>query len=612
VEAKVNRKTRVCVLCVVLCLALSLWAADQPQVNPKRLQDHVNYLAGPKMRGRGTGSKELEKAGQYIADHFKKAGLEPGARNSYFQPFPVTVGGQLGKQNRLEVVRGAERDILRAGSDYIPLNFSDSGQASVPVVFAGYGISSQEHNYDDYAGLDVKDKAVIVLQHEPQEENEKSVFAGTQLTTHAGIVSKAINARLHGARVMILVNDPVPHAGQEDVLTRFGSLSGPDNADMLLIHARRTVVEKWIAPGGKTLADLQKAIDERLQPQSAALAGVTLNLNVDVRRITATTRNVVAVLRGSDPALAAEAVVIGAHYDHLGTGNSSSMDPKAVGQVHPGADDNASGTAALLEVASTLTAVSPKPRRSIVFIAFSAEELGLRGSAHFTKSPTWPLEKITAMINLDMVGRPRDNKLYVGGIGTSPAFKEILDRANNTGLQLSASSQGGYGSSDHQSFYVKNIPVLFFFSGLHADYHKPSDTPERIQNADHAKVAALALRTALELAALDQRPQFVRVAEPQRPVGGGGGGYGAYFGSIPDMGEEVNGVKFADVRDGSPAAQAGLKAGDILVNFAGKEIKNLYDFTYALQAHKPGEEVNVTVLRGSERVTVKVKLGQRR
>jgi len=609
----VNRKTRFSVLCVALCLALSLWAADQPLVNAKRLQEHVNYLAGPKMRGRGTGTKELERAGRYIADHFKKAGLEPGAGKSYFQAFPVTVGAELGKQNRAEVVRGAQREVLRAGQEYIPLTFSNSGEASVPVVFAGYGISSQEHNYDDYAGLDAQGKAVIVLRHEPQEEDEKSIFAGKQLTTHSDIISKAINARLHGARAMILVNDPVPHATEEDLLIKFGSQQGPTDENLLLIHAKRDIVDKWLAASGKTLVQLQKAIDEKPAPQSFAVPDVTLHLQVNVRRINASTRNVIGILRGSDPKLAGEAIVIGAHYDHLGLGNSnSSMDKQSVGKIHAGADDNASGTAALLELASTLAPLRAKLRRSVIFIAFSAEELGLNGSSYYTKNPTWPLEKTAAMINLDMVGRPRDNKLYVGGIGTSPIFKEILDRANTVGLQLSASSQGGYGSSDHQSFYVKNVPVLFFFSGLHADYHKPTDTPDRIHNADHARVVELALHTAQELAARDDRPLFVRVQEPQPQMGGGGGGYGAYFGSIPDMGEEVNGVKFADVRDASPAALAGLKAGDVLVEFAGKEIKNLYDFTYALRAHKPGDEVSVTVLRGAERITVKVKLAQRR
>ena len=605
-----NRTIRCRTLLLVLVAALGLTAAQTPSISPERLQRHINFLASPALKGRGTGTPELNRAAQYIARQFRKAGLEPAGGKSYFQKFRVTVGAELGKRNRAEFARAGAGAALRLAQDYIPLNFSDSGEAGVPVVFAGYGITAPEYHYDDYAHLEVNGKAVIVLRHEPQEDDPKSVFEGRELTQHAQIVNKAINARNHGARAMILVNDPVPHPNEEDSLVKFGSLIGPENAGLLLVQVKAAVVEGWLVNSGKTLAALQKAIDEKLEPQSLALDGGTLQLGVDIRRITAPTQNVVGVVRGSDPKLSEEAIVIGAHFDHLGLGERNSLAPSQAGQVHPGADDNASGTAAIIELASALSARRRDLRRSVVFIAFSGEELGLLGSAYYTKNPLWPLERTVAMLNLDMVGRPRENKLYVGGVGTSPAFKQILEQSNRTGLQLSY-SLSGYGSSDHTSFYVKNVPVLFFFSGLHLDYHKPSDTPDRIQVRDEARVADLALRTTLALGALDQRPQFVRVQEP-RPAVGGGGGYGAYFGSIPDMGEEVVGVKFADVRDASPAWKAGLRGGDILVEFAGKEIKNLYDFTYALRTHKPGETVSVTVLRGNQRLTVDVKLEQRK
>jgi Zn-dependent M28 family amino/carboxypeptidase len=330
-----------------------------------------------------------------------------------------------------------------------------------------------------------------------------------------------------------------------------------------------------------------------------------------VKRVRAQTQNVVGILRGSDPKLAAEAVVIGAHYDHLGLGGQGSLAPSQTGTPHLGADDNASGTSVLLELARTLTERRKELNRSVVFLAFSGEELGLLGSAHYTKNPLWPLEKTAVMMNLDMIGRPKDGKLTIGGMGTSPIFKEVIEAANKTANLKLSFQQSGYGSSDHSSFYVKDLPVLFFFSGLHADYHKPSDSAEKILYADAARVGELALGTAMTLANRDEKPQFVKVQE-ERPVGGGGGGYGAYFGSIPDMGEEVVGVKFADVREGSPAAKAGLKGGDVLIEFAGKPIKNLYDFTYALRAHRPGETVEVTVLRGQEKLTVPVKLEQRR
>ena len=627
-EAKVRRglvlkKWQLGLAVVALGLAAALgWAQSQPaagQAGPAiaaaKVQEHVNYLANPAMKGRGTGTTELDKAARYIADQFKKDGLEPGAGKTYFQKFTVTVGAKLGPKNDLEMTRKPEGEVgktegLRVGVDYVPLNFSDSGEAGMGLVFAGYGITADEYKYDDYLHLDVKDKAVIVLRNEPQKDDEKSVFDGRQPTQYSQIVWKAINARNHGAKLMILVND-TPGPGEEDTLIKFGSLTGPENAGLLLIQAKRDVVDAWLKPSGKTLADLQRVIDDKLQAQSFYIPDATLTLTVDVKKITAPTQNVVGVIRGSDPKLAEEAIVIGAHYDHLGLGERNSLAPSQAGKVHAGADDNASGTAALLELASELAKRRRDLRRSVVFLAFSGEELGLLGSAWYTKSPAWPLEKTAAMINLDMVGRPRDGKLYVGGVGTSPTFRAIVEQANRTGLQL-AFQESGYGSSDHTSFYVKNVPVLFFFSGLHADYHKPSDTPEKIHSTDLARVADLAMGTALTLAAAPEKPQFVRVQEARPVTGGGGGGYGAYFGSIPDMGEEVQGVKFADVRDGSPAAKAGLKAGDVLVEFAGKEIKNLYDFTYALRAHRPGETVAVVVVRGGERITVHVALEVRK
>jgi len=480
------------------------------------------------------------------------------------------------------------------------------------VVFAGFGITAPEYHYDDYAHLEAKDKAVIVLRNEPQKDDEKSIFDGRQPTQHSALINKAINARNHGARVMILVNDApsaLPGAPpEEDRLMPFDSLSGPQNPGILLLEVKRSVVDGWLKPAGKSLEALQKPIDERLEPQSFALEGVALELRVDVKHLHARTQNVAGVVRGRDPQLASEAVVIGAHYDHLGLGRHDVLDPGAAGQVHPGADDNASGTAAVMELARAIAARRDDLKRSVIFLTFSGEELGLLGSAYYTAHPLWPLDKTVAMLNLDMVGRVRDGKLYVGGVGTSPAFPKLLEAANTTGLHLE-SSRSGYGASDHTSFYVSDVPVLFFFSGLHPDYHRATDTPDKIAAGEEARVGDLVLKAAMALASGEPRPQFTRVQEP-RPVGatGGGGGYGAYFGSIPDMGTEVEGVKFADVRDGSPAAKAGLRRGDVLVEFAGTPIKNLYDFTYQLRAHRPGEEVRVAVLRDGQRIEATVKL----
>jgi hypothetical protein len=320
--------------------------------------------------------------------------------------------------------------------------------------------------------------------------------------------------------------------------------------------------------------------------------------------------NVLAYLPGKTD----EYVIIGAHYDHLGRGNFDSLAPSQIGQIHPGADDNASGTAGVLELARVLAPQKGQLRRGILFASFAGEELGLLGSAAWAKEPTRPLEKAVAMLNMDMIGRIKDQKVYIGGVGTGSTLKAAVEQAQKeekSGFKIEY-SPGGYSSSDHTSFVAKKIPVLFFFSGLHADYHKPSDTWEKINPESAARLLEVVAATGEQLADADERPAFIVVAEDKPAGGSGGGGYGPYFGSIPDFGQVETGVRFSDVKPGSPAAKAGLKAGDILVQFGDKPIKNLYDFTDALRRSKVGDVVEVKVLRDGQPVTAPVKLEQRK
>jgi hypothetical protein len=291
------------------------------------------------------------------------------------------------------------------------------------------------------------------------------------------------------------------------------------------------------------------------------------------------------------------------------------MAPSLAGTVHPGADDNASGAAGVLALARWFAA-RPKPKRGVLFLAFAGEELGLLGSSYYVNHPTFPMEKAVAMINMDMIGRIRDGKVFIGGAGTGSTLKPMLeDVTPKYDLKPEFSDAAGYGSSDHTSFTAKQVPVLFFFSGLHSDYHKPSDTWDKIDAPATSRLLALIGEVGTRLADSGERPQFVRVKEPtgaQALAGSASGsGYGAYFGSIPDFGQTAKGVKFADVREGSPAGKAGLKGGDVLVQFAGKPIDNLYDLTYALRAHKPGDQVLVKVLRDGKEMEVAVTLEKR-
>jgi hypothetical protein len=604
----------------VWILSLAVQGAPPPttgtaDIDPNRYLEHIKYLASPQMRGRATGSPELERAADYIAAQFRAIGLRPVGGKSYFQAFQVTTNAKLGHANHFEYTERGKTVPLRTEEDFVPFNFSARGKLSGGVVFVGYGITAPEYNYDDYAGLDVHDKLVLVLRHEPQEFDEKSVFAGKIYTEHAQFYSKAVNAKMHGALGVILINDVFNHRTESDQLEKFGRTVGPNDAGIPFVEIKAETAARWIADAGKNLEDIGAAIDRDLKPRSFALPeSLYVRENVDIERVVKTVHNVAGYLPGETD----EYVIVGAHYDHLGLGEQFSMAPSLAGTtVHPGADDNASGTAGVIELARWFTG-QPKQKRGMLFLTFAGEELGLLGSSFYVNHPELPIDKAVAMINLDMIGRVHEGKVYVGGVGTGSNLKATLEPIlAHYPVHVDYSDSTGYGSSDHTSFTTKQMPVLFFFSGLHGDYHKPSDTWDKIDAPDAAKLLDLIAEVGNTLREEAERPLFVRVKEPENPhagmaVGSSQSGYGPEFGSVPDFTEIPHGVRFADIREGTPAAQAGLKAGDILVEFDGKPIGNLYDFTYALRSKKPGDRVTVTVLRGTETVTASVLLRERK
>jgi aminopeptidase YwaD len=568
---------------------------------------HVSYLASPEMKGRASGSPELDRAADYIAQQFRLAGLRAaGESNTYFQNFELTTGATFGEKNELQL----NGTTLKSKEEFVPIVFSNTAQVEGPVVFVGYGMTAPEMHWDDYRGIDAKDKIVVVFRHEPQELDPKSLFAGTEFTVHASFINKAINARQHGAKGIIFITDPNNHPA-DDVSTATRQL---ENGDMGIpaVHAGRVPVMKMFTDAGKDLAAIQKKIDTDLESQSFELPNTRARIATEVVRTRRTVRNVVGAIPGTDPILKDEWVIVGAHYDHLGLGDRSSLAPSQVGQVHHGADDNASGTSGVLELARVAAKNKGQWKRSVLFMTFAGEELGLLGSAHFANNPTIPLKNANGMINMDMIGRLNNDRLFVGGVGTSPGYQPWLEEFNKSlGLKLDY-SDSGYGASDHTSFNAKKIPVLFFFSGLHTDYHKPSDTADKINAGGAVKVLSLVYMMLEKMASDAPRLEYVEVRPPQQPAGGGGGGYGTYFGSVPDFRDDLKGVLFADVQNNSPAGKAGLKAGDLMVEFDGKPIQNLYDFTYALRSKKPGDVVVVVVKRNGQDVKANVTLEARR
>ena len=578
----------------------------------------VKALTAPEMEGRGDGTRGLTKAEKLIVERYKQLKLEPAGTKGYLQAFPVAIGKRLRAGNRILEEKGPGGNsltgrVLKVGEDYIPLSFSGSGDAHGEVVFGGYGITAPETSYDDYQGLDAKGKIVLVLRNEPPAISTKAAHGGK--TRHAELVTKAINAKNHGAAALILVNG-IPGKGEEDLLIKFGDVEGPEDVGIPCVQVKNSVAESWLPAGGKSLAELQNELDAAAQNGNGAAAGEgkalgTLLIEVKVDTIRASVNNAMAYLPGKTD----EYVIVGAHYDHLGRGGAHSLAPSQTGTIHPGADDNASGTAGVLELARIFASHKGELRRGVLFMNFAGEELGLLGSAAWVNAPTKPLDKAVAMVNMDMIGRIKDEKVFVGGVGTGTRLKAMLDQARlGTKFEIEP-SESGYSSSDHTSFVTKKIPVLFFFSGLHSDYHKPSDTWEKINAEAAARLLDLVERVDLDLANAVERPQFIAVAENPHAGGAassGGGGYGPYFGSIPDFGENKDGVKFSDVRPGSPAAKAGLQAGDVLTQFGDKAIHNLYDFTDALRRSKVGDVVEVTVLREGKPMKVSVTLEQRK
>jgi aminopeptidase YwaD len=582
------------------------------------LVSEVAVLASPQMEGRASGSPGAARAAELIANEFRKAGLVPGGEGGgYLQPFDLIANVRAGKTTRLSVtIPGApprESRIDFIGADFNPFSFSEDGEMEAELVFVGYGITAPELGYDDYAGIDVKGKAVLALTHEPRERDQQGPFSAAGAFHYATNRYKAVNAREHGAAAIFLMYDPNNHGEERESVYSLTGASSPGSG-IVAISLKRRVAEALLRRTGFTPSRLQQEIDERLAPKSFLVPEAKIKAKVALIRERGTTANVIGILPGRDPVLKEEAVVIGAHYDHLGLGGENSLAPDAFNIVHLGADDNASGIAALMALARAFVAAGGA-RRTLIFVAFSGKEVGLLGSYHYVKHPPVPIERTVAMINLDSVGRLRDQRLYVQGVGSGEGLGKIVKQASRgLGLELTLRDDG-LRPSDHTAFYAEERPVLHFFTGPHLDYHRPSDTVDKINAEGLRVVTTVAYRTAAAIADRPAPIAYLRTRGSPPSEGGGerAGGYGPYFGSIPDLSEsKVPGVLLGGVRPGSPAEQAGLKAGDIIVNFAGVTVKNLEDLTFALKTKRPGDLVEVIFLRAGKTQQAQATLQQRK
>jgi hypothetical protein len=539
--------------------------------------------------------------------------------DSYFQPFQFDAGVKLLPERnalRLDFSEPSKTPadaasglpiVLKVDEHFRPLPFSDSGSAEGEVVFAGYGLSVPGEGaarYNSYDGLDVKDKIVLLLRYVPEGVDAARRAA---LNRYAGLRYKVMMARERGAKAVLVVSGPnSPQAGELLPLTGDGTLAG---SGVLAASISGEVADALLAPSGKKLKDLQTGLDTE-NPHAEGgfvLPKVKVSMELGIEHIKKEDRNVIAAL---PPVGTDEYIVIGAHYDHLGMGGGSSLARSGEeAKIHPGADDNASGVALVMELAASLAADAAKQpaksRRGIIFALWSGEEIGLLGSAAFAEKPPVPIGKIAAYLNFDMVGRLRDNKLTLQGVGSSKVWRKLIEKRNvAAGFNLTLQDDP-YLPTDTTSFYPKKVPVLNFFTGAHEDYHRPTDTADKLDYAGLERIAKFAEKIALDLATAPERPDLARV-ERSDTGGGSRETLRAYLGTIPDYTTEIKGVKISGVRGGSPAEKAGLQGGDVIIEFGPQKIANIYDYTYALDAVKIGQPVKVAVEREGKRVELTV------
>ncbi|MFO1022427.1 MAG: M20/M25/M40 family metallo-hydrolase [Planctomycetales bacterium] len=647
---------------LLVTVSFAPWASSEEASTAveTRLRNDVRYLASDELEGRGVGSKGLDLAAEYIRSEFQKAGLRLDLVNGGpYQTFEMKTSAEIGAPNEL-VFTDKDGTVLRCelNKDFTPVSFSGNGELQGELVFCGYGIDAADKKYQDFEGIDLKGKTAVIMRRNPTQGNPHGAFQGSfgQISRHAELNSKLREAVNRGAKAVIIVDDPytarealknarksvqtasksvveaatelvaiadkdnekllvakkkltetveklkrqekVVEAGETDALMDFG-YGGQDARSIPILHVTRRVIDQLLKKSLKTdLSSIEQKIDETLKPQSAPLTGWTLKGVITIKHVKNEVKNIIASLDGTSD----ETVVIGAHYDHVGRGGQNSLAPGSK-EIHNGADDNASGSAGLLELARELGAHKGKLKRRILFIAFTAEENGLIGSAHYVAHPVIPLDKTVAMLNLDMVGRMTDNKLSVFGTKTSPIWEPALTKlCTKYDFKLN-SIPAGTGPSDQTSFYLKKIPVLHFFTGTHSDYHRPSDDWEKINVPAMRRVVSMIAEIAVDVANADKPPEFTQVAAP---VAKAKEGSRPYFGSIPDFSSDQPGYSIGGAAPGSPAEKGGLKAGDRIIKLGDNKIENLEDFDVALRKFKPGETINVTVKRKDDEVLLKV------
>jgi len=570
-----------------------------PQTPPDRYLSHIALLAHDELKGRDTGSSGIDLAAGYIAGQFAAAGLQPGGPGgTYFQEFTISRPAELRDETDLTFEGAPVEAIVKA--DFTPFSFSTQGDFEGEMVFVGYGASNPDKEYDDYAGIDVTDRVVLMLRREPPGWDPDGGY-----TDHARFDRKVKLAAEKGTAAVLIANQD-PGEDGIDGLMRFRP-RGQDHG-LPALHIKRHLADQLLGAGGlASLTALQRQLDEEGRNASAPLAGVRVTGTVAYESKDILARNVIGVLPGTGPH-ADEYVIIGAHYDHVGVRR---------GHIYNGADDNASGTAGVIEAAWAL-AQTPYRDRSVICMTFSGEEMGLHGSRHYVEEPTVDLDSVIAMLNMDMIGRfhpdNQVNMLGIQGLGTAGSFKEIVERrAEEAGIEY-LPEDSAQGPSDHAPFYRADVPALFFHTGMHRDLHQPSDDTEKINAQGAAQIVDLAYHIVLDVMNGEDAPVFAQVDKRAKIFRSTGPGHGVVMGIMPDMDDtsDAPGWRVARVFPGGGADKAGMQSGDRILRIDGLPVDGLDDYRAATAHKEPGDVIQVTVLRGQEEMILDVELSARR
>ena len=570
---------------------------QNPKITEAELAEHIKYLASDELKGRYPGTPESKMAQDYIINQYKLNNLSPIDENDYLQKFDFVNAVETGANNNFSV---NDTDYVLF-QDFTPLAFSATGDfAESKSVFVGFGFSINDSiQWNDYEGVSVVDKWAIILRGGPDDDNQNSKFI-----SHLPLRKKVLLAQDNNARGVLFVSQ---YSDEEDELLPLKYDNSFSGAGVPVLHITQSVAEKLFSKSTIDLKTTLGLLKSNMRPNSFAIPDVLISANIDLVKTTSEAANIVAIIPGNDPVLKNEYIVIGAHYDHLGMGGtgSGSRAPDNLA-IHNGADDNASGTAGIIEIGEKLLSIQPKLKRSIIILNFDAEERGTLGSKYFTNNPLINLENVIAMLNLDMIGHLEESRLTIGGTGTSPTFEGLLNDINKIyELNLKLSPEG-FGPSDHASFYIQDIPVLFFFTGTHDDYHKPTDDFPLINLAGEKTVANFVFDIIRSLDDMEERPAFTEAGpkESQMPSRR----FKVTFGVIPAHGSQAEGMEIDGVSKDGPADIAGMQKGDIITAIDGKDIKSIYDYMYRLGELKKDSSVPITVLRGEKILELTIEL----